>query len=143
MISFLRYLIVRDFWLKLLSFVFAVLIWLTVKKVFLSREITVPINAFGTQPVEQNYVNVPILVIFPAAELRSVDVQPSEVQVTVQAEPRAFQNLKPEDIRAQINLTGIESAHSLRKRVEVILPTGFTYTRVIPDEVEVIVPPKK
>ncbi len=143
MIVFLRNLVFRDFWLKLLSFVFAVLIWLTVKKVFLSREIASPIAAFGNQPVEQNYVNVPVLVIFPAAELRTVDVEPSEVQVTVQAELKALQTLKPQDIRAQINLTGIESARNLRKRVEIILPAGFTYTRVVPDEVEVIVPPKK
>jgi hypothetical protein len=31
----------------------------------------------------------------------------------------------------------------LRKRIEVVVPPGFIYTRVVPDEVEVVIPPKK
>jgi YbbR domain-containing protein len=142
MSDFLRNLVLRDFWLKLLSLIFAVLIWLTVAKVFLSKEVS-PMTAFGSQTIEQSYYNVPVLVIFPAADVRTVIVEPGEVQVTVQGEAKALHNLKARDIHAQVDLTGIESAHGLRKRIEILLPTGITYTRVIPDEVEVIIPPKK
>jgi hypothetical protein len=47
MIEFFRNLIVRDFWLKLLSFVFAVLIWLTVWKVLLGKDISSGLGNFG------------------------------------------------------------------------------------------------
>ncbi|HLP77940.1 MAG TPA: CdaR family protein [Candidatus Paceibacterota bacterium] len=142
MIDFLRNLIFRDFWLKFLSFVFAVLIWLTVWKVFLSKEVS-PMAAFGSRQTEQSYYGVPVLVIFPAADIRNVIVDPGEVQVTVQGDSKVLQNLKPTDIHAQVDLTGIESTRGMRKRIVVQLPTGVIYTRVVPDEVEVVIPPKK
>jgi YbbR domain-containing protein len=142
MIEFIRNLIVRDFWLKLLSLVFAVFIWLAVSKVVLKREVGSPLAAFGAQVVEQTYVNVPIMVIFPAAEIRNVNLNPTEVRVSVRGSPDAMQRLRPQDIHAQVDLTGIESARALRKRIEISLPSGITYTRVVPDEVEVFLPPK-
>jgi YbbR domain-containing protein len=142
MIAFLRNLIFHDFWLKLLSLVFAVVIWKTISNVFLpKKDAASPITVFGTE-VEQTYANVPVLVIFPAAEVRTVSVEPSEVQVTVRGEPEAIRNLNPRDIHAQVDLTGIQSASALRKRIEVTLPSGMIPARVVPDEVEVIIPPR-
>jgi len=143
MIEFFRNLIVRDFWLKLLSFVFAVLIWLTVWKVLLGKDISSGLANFGKHAVERTYVNVPVLVIFPAADVRTLEVNPTEVQVTIQAEPKALQNFDPKEIHAQVDLRDIESASELRKRIEVVVPPGFVYTRVVPDQVEVLIPPKK
>jgi YbbR domain-containing protein len=141
MIAFLHDLIHRDFWLKLLSLVLAILIWLTVSFA-ISKEVS-PLSAFSSHEPEQSYFNVPVLVILSAADVREVRVDPGEVQVTVQAEPKALLELKPREIRAQVDLTGIESTRGLRKRIEVILPSGITLSRVVPDEVEVIVPPRK
>jgi hypothetical protein len=93
--------------------------------------------------VERTYVNVPVLVIFPAADVRTLEVNPTEVQVTIQAEPKALQNFDPKEIHAQVDLRDIESASELRKRIEVVVPPGFVYTRVVPDQVEVVIPPKK
>ncbi|MGN6643508.1 MAG: CdaR family protein [Verrucomicrobiota bacterium] len=142
MSAFLRKLIFNDFWLKLLSLALAVLIWLIVWKVFLSKEVS-PMSAFTHQSIERSYFNVPVFVILPASDVRTVKVEPGEVQVTVQGDPRVLQNIKPQDIKAQVDLTGIESARGLHKRIDIIVPTGVTYTRVSPDEVEVIVSAKK
>lgn len=147
MIDFFRNLIFRDFWLKLLSFIFAVLIWRTVSEVFLrndhSPSLSSSLSTFGSHTVERTYVNIPLLVIFPAADVRTLEVNPTEVQVTIQGEAKALQNFDPQNIHAQVNLRDIESARNLRKRIEVVVPAGFVYTRVIPDEVEVVIPPKK
>lgn len=142
MIEFIRNLIFRDFWLKLLSLVFAVFIWLSVSKVFLDRDVSSPLAAFGSHTAERTYHNVPVMVVFPAADIRAVLVDPSEIRVTVRGEPEAIDKMKPSDVHAQVDLTGIESARALRKRVEVTVPSGITPVRIFPDEVEVIIPPK-
>lgn len=140
MIGFVRNLLFGDFWLKLLSFVLAVLIWLTVTfaqtdggKSFLLKPNT----------DEQTYYNVPVLAILPAADIRDVEVDPGEVWVTVRGESKLLQKLTAQDIRAQVDLTGIEATRSLVKRIDVILPPGITYTRLVPDQVHVRVPARK
>jgi YbbR domain-containing protein len=141
MITFLRNLLFHDFWLKLFSFALAILIWLTVW--FARSKDLSPFSAFTSHAAEQNYFNVPVLVILPAADVRSVKVDPSAVQVTVEGDPKRLQDLRVKDIHAQVDLTGIESARGLRKRIDVTTPAGITYVRVVPDEVEVIIPPRE
>lgn len=140
MIAFVRNLIVHDFWLKLFSLALAVLIWLTVWKVFLAKDFspTDPFSHLG----EQTYFNVPVLVKQAAADVREVQVNPSAVQITVQGDRKQLQNLDVRQIQAEVDLTGIESARGLTKQLEVVLPSGITYTRIVPNQVEVMVPPK-
>jgi YbbR domain-containing protein len=138
MISYVRNLLFGDFWLKLFSLALAILIWLTVS---FAKEGS--IKGFGSRLSEQNYYNIPVLVMSSAADVQTVRVDPNVVQVTVQGERKLLENLQPKDIRALVDLTGIESARGLHKRIEVTTPPGITYVRVIPSEVEVIIPPKR
>jgi YbbR domain-containing protein len=140
MIIFLRNLLFHDFWLKLFSLALAILIWITVW--FARSKDLSPFSAFTSHAAEQNYFNVPVLVILPAADARNLKVDPSAVQVTVEGDPKQLRELKVSDIRAEVNLTGIESARGMSKRIDVITPQGVTYVRVIPDTVEVIIPPR-
>jgi YbbR domain-containing protein len=140
MIAFLRGVFIHDFWLKLFSLALAVLIWITVS---LARTGGVG-NFFTSRNLpEKTYVNVPVSVICPAADVRDFTVTPSEVDITVQGENKLLQGLKIRDIRASVDLTGIESTRGVRKRIDITTPTGITFVRVTPDEVEVIVPPKR
>jgi hypothetical protein len=140
MILFFRNLIYRDFWLKLFSLALATLIWLMVW--YGTGKGVSPLAALTNRTPEQNYYNVPVLVRLPAADVRYVKVDPSEVQVSVRGEPNLLRDVQPRDIRAEVDLSGIESARGLRKRIEVTTPPGIVFVRVIPDEVEVIIPPK-
>jgi YbbR domain-containing protein len=139
MILFLRNLFFRDFWLKLFSLVLAILIWLTVSFVQSGGGRNFFTN--GAIP-EQTYYNIPVLVMSSAADVRDFKVSPSVVEVIVRGEARSLKDLQTKDIRALIDLTGIESSRGLRKRIEVTTPAGITLVQVIPDEVEVIVPSK-
>lgn len=139
MIDFLRQLILRDFWLKLFSLALAILIWLTVWYAISNQQS--PLSVFASQLPEQDYYHVPVQVLLPAADIRAVQVNPSDVHVRVRGSARDLQKLQPKDISARVDLTGIESARGLRKRIEIIVPTGITVVQVEPDEVEVIVPP--
>jgi hypothetical protein len=69
-------------------------------------------------------------------------VNPAQVQVTVRGDAKSLHDLLPRDIRALVDLTGIEAARGLMKRIEVTTPAGITFVKVVPDEVEVNVPPK-
>jgi YbbR domain-containing protein len=141
MINLLRNLLLRDFWLKLFSLALAVLIWLTVS--FAIRKEVSPVTVLAaTHTEERTYYNIPVKVMSSASDVRTFKVNPTEVRITVRGEPRLLEGLQPDDIRAVVDLTGIESARALSKRIEVTTPAGITFVQVFPDQVEVIVQPK-
>jgi YbbR domain-containing protein len=141
MIAFLRHLFFDDFWLKLFSFVLAVLIWITVS-LAIQKEVS-PVAALTTPLSERTLSHLPVLVMSPAAEVRSFQVSPGEVEVTVQGDARILQKLQNKDIRVTLDLTGIEEAQRLRKRIDVATPPGVTLVSSVPEEVKVTSPPKR
>ena len=132
MILFVRNLVVKDFWLKLFSLALAILIWFTVD-FSLGKEVS-PWSELIGRTADESVVTVPVVV---PAGAHNVDVAPDHVQVTLRGDPKLLQTLRPADVRAQVNLNGIESANGLLRPVEMILPQGVAYTRISPDEVEV------
>jgi YbbR domain-containing protein len=141
MINALRNLFFHDFWLKLFSLVLALAIW-GVVSLAIQREVPPTDNPIAILE-EHTFTGVPVLVVSTAQDVRSFKVEPAEVEVTVRGDSKLLQSLKSSEIRALVDLTGIESAHSLRKRIEVSTPTGVSHARVFPEEVNVIVPPKR
>lgn len=140
MIDILRHLIFRDFWLKLLSLALAILIWLTVS--FTKDGMSVKglgSNAQGTQ----TFFNVPVIVLSEAADVHDFKVNPNSVDITLRGDPKALEALKIEQIRALVDLTGVEDVRGLKKKIEITTPPGFTYVNISPSEVDVIEPSKK
>ena len=60
--------------------------------------------------------------------------------MTVRGEAKLLQDLQARDIRALVDLTGIESARNLHKQIEITTPRGITLVQVVPEEVDVIIP---
>jgi YbbR domain-containing protein len=83
------------------------------------------------------------VILSSAQDVRSFRVNPSEVTVTVRGDSEALKLLQNRDIRVLVDLTGIGSAQSLRKRIEVSTPAGITHVRVSPEDVEVLFPQVK
>jgi YbbR domain-containing protein len=138
--DYLRHLFLKDFWLKLFSLALAVLIWLTVS-FLVDKDMSLATTlSFNTR--ERTFFNLPISVLSSAEDVRSFKVSPNEVEVTVQGDPKILKILQNKDIRVMVDLTGIDSARYLRKRIEVSTPAGVTHVLVAPQEVEVIYPPK-
>jgi YbbR domain-containing protein len=136
MIAFLRNLFLKDFWLKLFSLAVALMIWSIVHNATGSG------NPFRSTTVKQRpFPGLPVVVLSSAENVLRFRIDPKEVKVTVQAESRLLKELKPENIRVTVDLTGIESANNLRKRVEVSVPAGVTVVDVQPPEVDAIFPP--
>jgi YbbR domain-containing protein len=141
MIAFLRKLVLEDLSLKLFSLTLAVLFWFTV---FLTHR-TEPsaLSPLPLVPPQQLvFLGLPVVVMSSAEDVRSVRVEPKEVDVTVQGDPILLKTLQKKDVRVLVDLTGIEAAQSLRARVEVSTPPGITHKKVVPEDVQVIFPPR-
>ncbi len=137
MIAFLRYLFLEDFWLKLCSLGLACLTWIAITFALVrDQRPLAPVSHLH----DRTFANLPVLVMSSAADVRNVRVNPKQVDITVQAESRVLDLLQARDIHVLVDLTGIEGAQKLRKRIEVSTPAGVTHVRVDPQEVEVLFP---
>jgi YbbR domain-containing protein len=142
MIAFIKDLLFKDLWLKLFSLALAVLVWFIVNSMAAQKE-TSSANPRQRIPTEQRtFSNLPVVILSAADDTRSFRVSPKEVEVTVEGEAKVLKSLFNKDIRVLVDLTGIEAAHDLRKRIEVSAPAGVTRVRVYPEEVQVVFPPK-
>jgi YbbR domain-containing protein len=142
MISFLRDLVFQDFWLKLFSFVLAVLTWFAVNRMANQKE-GLAVGSLSLAPPEQRVLNhLPVLIVSSAEDVRSFSVSPKEVDVTVQGSAALVKELQNRDVRVSVDLTGIQAGKDLRIRIDVSTPAGVSYTRVQPPEVQVIYPSK-
>ena len=130
----------KDAGWKLFSLLLAVGIWFTVNT--LSRDAITPAKPLESWAT-RSFADVPVLVMSAAADVREFKVQPAVVQVTVSGRPEVMNALVEKEIHVVVDLTGIESARELKKHVDVSVPSGVTVVRVVPLEVDVVVPAKQ
>jgi YbbR domain-containing protein len=136
----LRDLVLKDFWLKLFSVSLAVLIWVTVSFA-IHKENIQPASVVANLPTR--VLRLPVLVVSAAADVREFHVAPDHIEVTVWGEAANLARLQDKDVSVMVDLTDIESARGMSKRVEVSTPPGITLKSVFPDSVQVVVPPKR
>lgn len=129
---------IKDLGWKLFSVVLAVTIWLTVYKILGEPgNSTAPANG----DKQTTYDDLPVLVVSAASDVRDFRVKPNVVTVTVSGAPGVMAVLQANQIRAVVDLTDIESAKKLHRRVDISLPPGVKLVNVSPSSVEVIIPP--
>jgi YbbR domain-containing protein len=136
----MRDLLTKDFGWKLFSVALAVAIWLIVQTI--RNEPVSAVNPLGAT-MTRTLNDLPVLVVSTAADVREFKVKPSVVQVTVSGRPEVVSALEEKEIRVTVDLTGIESEQSLRKRIDISTPMEVTALRVIPADVEIVAPPKR
>ena len=135
----LRDIVTKDMSWKIFSVALAVAIWLIVHAISEDAASRVnPLSGMMTRAFE----NVPVLVVSAAADVRELKVNPGVVQITISGRPEAVTALDPRQIRVLVDLTGVEAAKDLKKRVDVSTPPGITFVRAVPAEVDVVVPPQ-
>ncbi|MGA2659893.1 MAG: CdaR family protein [Verrucomicrobiota bacterium] len=139
MIAPLRDLLLKDLGLKLFSLAMALLMYWTISFVANKNEVpSLPSLAMAIDV--HTFYSLPVLIVSSAADARHFKVVPERVAVTVQGDPKILAGLESNEIRALVDLTGIESVTGLRKRIEVSTPAGVTRVHVVPSEVRVIFP---
>ena len=117
------------------------LIWLTVS--FAIKKDVSPVASLTMDVSTRPFSGLPLILLSSAADVRDFKVTPKEVEVTVQGDKRTLDKLEKKDIRVIVDLTGIESARDLRKRIDVSTPAGVTHVKVDPEEVVVTILPKR
>lgn len=138
----LREIITRDWLWKVLSLALAVAIWMMVKPLS-EGPAKVTVNQL-TGAETGSFTNLPVSVLMSsAADVREVKVEPDTVTVTVSGRPEMISAMTGQEILVILNLTGIEAARGLRKRVEVTVPAGVALRSVEPSQVNVTVQPKR
>ena len=138
MIKFLRHLCFDDFLLKLLSFVLALLFWLTVSFAIQQKE-GPSVQALSLTPDVRMVFRVPVQPLLPPADTRKPKFTPSEVDITLQGDSRLMQDLPTQDVRALVDLT-TTTLRNPTNRVQVTIPMGVTFVRITPAEVQVNLP---
>ena len=138
-LSTIRVWLTDDVGWKIFSVVLAVAIWLTVDRILKEPGASV-MNSGGST---LTYGNLPVLVVAAASDVHLYRVAPETVKVTVTGTPEAIAVLQANQIRATVDLTGIEAAHELKRSVDVAVPSGITVVSVEPAKVGVIMPPAK
>jgi YbbR domain-containing protein len=136
----LRDLLLKHFWLKAFSVGLAVLIWVTVSFAIRNESIQAA-DVVANLPTR--VFRLPVLVVSAAADVREFHVHPDYIDVTVWGEATNLAQLQDKDIRVMVDLTDIESARGLSKRVEVSTPAGITLKSAEPDLVQIVVPPRR
>ena len=130
---------IKDFGWKLFSLALAVVIWVTVSTV--SRQGNGSVKISG--PVKERvFANLPVVIMSSASDVREFKVSPGVIAVTVSGRPEVLDALTEKEIRATVDLTEIESATDLRKRVDVSTPPGVMFVGSSPSVVEVVIPAK-
>jgi YbbR domain-containing protein len=140
-ISFLRDLILKDFGLKLVSLALAALLYFTISVVAIRNE-TPALSSLSLDTETLLFPRIPVMVLSSASDVHDFRVDPQVVAVTVQGDAKRLAALQSSEIRAWVDLTGVEAAARLRNRIEISTPSGVSYVRVQPAEVRVIFPRK-
>src|ERR1700733_13468862 len=134
-----RDLVTKDLGLKMASLIAAAVIWHIVH------------SGIHDEPLAENpigfensvtFSTLPVLIVSAAVDVREFKVNPSAVTVTVSGAGEIVSALKQNEIHPLVNLTGIEAASDLNKRVDVSTPPGVRLVNVEPPEGNIVVPPK-
>jgi YbbR domain-containing protein len=133
----MRDLFLKDIGWKLFSLFLAAGIWLTVHKVIEEPKST---DVADTGNLV-TYGNLPVFIEAAAADVHLYRVIPNTVSVTVSGSPDAIAVLQANQIRPTVDLTGIESANDLKRRVDVSVPLGIKLVSIDPPKVGVLIPP--
>ena len=133
----MRDFLTRDLGWKLFSVALAMAIWIIVQTI--RNEAATGVNPLGAM-MTRTFNDLPVLVVSAAANVHEFKVKPEVVQVTVSGRPELVTALQAREIHAAVDLTDIESAQGLRKRIDVSVPMGVTLVRVIPADADVVVP---
>jgi len=131
----LRDLILKDFWVKLVSVLAAVVIWGTVKINIRSKPD--PVAKAATPLEERSFRKLPVAMLKAPGDTRAFVLSPAEVDLTVSATDEVMRTLGSGDFEVFVNLTDARDPVGRLKPVVVRAPGGVTLLNVEPGKVTI------
>jgi len=128
--------VTKDFWWKLFSVILAVIIWLTVHKIY-----EVPTGGAALAGNTLTYGNLPVLLVSSVADVSDYRLAQTTVAVTVSGPNEAMGVLQANQIHALVDLSDIQTNRDLKRTVEISVPPRVILVSVNPQKIGVIVPP--
>lgn len=128
--NIMRDILFKNFGWKLLSVVLASAIWLTVKT-----------TSAGGNQTERAFVNLPLQIVSGTADVRTYQMEPATVNITLKGSPEVINRLAEREIHVLVDVTSADVTKDFRRHVDVAVPSGITVVHVEPAEV-LITPPK-
>lgn len=132
-------LLVKDLPWKLFSLALALVLWLTVHRIY--EESQTPPVPLAASTV--TFENLPVLIVSTASDVRDFRVLPGTVSVTVSGPPDIMAGLQGNQVRPMVDMTEIGDVKDLNRRVDVSTPAGVTLISVTPAKVGVVLPPPR
>ena len=132
---FLRSLILHNFWLKLFSFLLAMLIWFAIY-FGTAKDFRIPQNPI-TNPTVTQFLRLPVRVLTQPEDARVFKVDPAKVVVTITGEEAVLRDLRPDAVAAYVNLSDSRSTRETNQQVKLDIPSGVTVVNVTPRAVNV------
>jgi hypothetical protein len=124
----------NDFYWKSFSVVMAIGIWLTVHTF---SGVGTPGGLLSSSNI---YTNIPVTIVSSTPGANDVSLSPEAVTVTVSGSPEMMAAFDAERLHAYVNLTGIDAAHDLTRRVDVATQPHVTILNINPPTVTVTLP---
>ena len=129
----LRQLVLHNFWLKALSFVLAMAVWLAIHSNLVRSEA----GQTTIRPPGNGAFTRPIYVLTSPEDSQSYSLEPPAVEVRVKAENEVLKKINPDDIQVFVRLTYVPATAGIRFPVEVKLPPNVALEQVSPSNVRV------
>lgn len=119
---------------KLIALGFATLLYLVVR-----ASIEADFRPFGLGGNVQTRLltAVPVSIVTGVEDPRNFKITPKEVAVIVRSRSDLLRNLTAADLNVFVDLTGVQEATGLKKKLRVYAPSGVELVQVQPSLVEV------
>jgi YbbR domain-containing protein len=130
----LRQLIFHNFWLKVLSLIFALLIWAVVQIKITNGNLSL---IFQPGVDDTRTFTVPLHLLNSASDTRTLSLFPNQVKVVVEGDLLHLGRLTEGDIRAYIDLIRLRIPADGNVLVRVDLPDGVHLRQLVPEKVQV------
>ena len=131
----LRALIQHNFWLKLFSFLLAMLIWFAIH-FGIKNEIRLSQNPI-TDPTTREFLRSPVRILSPSGDMRVFKTEPDHVFISVTGEEAVLRDLTARNIIVYVDIANVRSAHQTNQQVKLDVPDGVTVTKISPRAVNV------
>jgi YbbR domain-containing protein len=126
----LRDIIVHNFWWKMLSLLVAGMAWLTIQFTVFQKVKPVPQSPV-VKTLTYNFTAVPVTLLAAPSNTSRFKVSPETVSVSVSGAENVMQKLKPEEVKAYVDVSDAGDERFFRRPVQAQIPRAYALESIM------------